>query len=537
MQTAYWSGNINEKDHAGEVIQRLSGAPHEALMQARRFFKEFRMQILKCAEAPAARRCAVNRPPWRKILVHPLLARTGSLCLLAGSLVFADVRLPSVIGSHMVLQQKKNVTLWGRCEPGERIRIMADWDTTVHTVTGLRDASWSSVLKTPEAGGPYRIIISGGNAIVLEDVMIGEVWVCGGQSNMEWSGAQGLKQSIEEAPRAIHPGIRLFHIPKSASETPQENGEGQWKVCDPEAMKRFSAVGYFFGRKLHQELGVPIGLINASWGGTPAEVWTPAERVEDDPVLREAAGRIPDFMPLWPVVPAVGYNAMIHPIRRFPIAGVIWYQGESNVETASTYAALFRTLIGAWRGAWGSDFPFYYVQIAPFSGYGKKDAGALLREAQTRCLDVPGTGMVVVSDLVDDVANIHPRDKAGVGLRLAGWALSETYGRKGIAYKSPQYLKMNIEKDRIRITFNGAEGGLESRGGEPSEFMIAGDDRRFRPARARIEGSTVVVWSPAVSHPAAVRFGFGNASIPNLFSREGLPVNLFRTDDWPAGSR
>ena len=227
---------------------------------------------------------------------------------------------------------------------------------------------------------------------------------------------------------------------------------------------------------------------------------------------------------------------MIHPISRFPIAGVIWYQGESNVETWSTYAALFQTLIGAWRGAWGIDFPFYYVQIAPFSGYGEKNTGALLREAQTRCMDVPGTGMVLVSDLVDDVANIHPQNKVDVGLRLAGWALSETYGKKGIAHKNPQYRKMDIEKDKVRIAFSDAESGLESRGGEPSEFMIAGEDRRFVSARARIEGSTVVVWSQAVSRPAAVRFGFGNASIPNLFSRDGLPVNLFRTDDWPVGT-
>ena len=491
------------------------------------------MQILKSAKTRDARRHAANGPAWRKIHTQTRLLRMVSFCLLAGSLVFADVRLTSVIGSHMVLQQKKDATLWGRCEPGEKIRILADWDTTVHAVTGARDASWSVVLKTPEAGGPYKIIISGSNAIVLEDVMIGEVWVCGGQSNMEWSGSHGLKQSIEEAPRAIHPEIRLFHIPKAAAETPQDGGEGQWKVCGPEAMKRFIAVGYFFGRKLQQELGVPIGLINASWGGTPAEVWTPAELVENDPVLREAALKIPDFMPLWPIVPAVGYNAMIHPISRFPIAGVIWYQGESNVETWSTYESLFRTLIGAWRGAWGSDFPFYYVQIAPFSGYGEKNTGALLREAQTRCMAVPGTGMVVVSDLVDDVANIHPQNKVDVGLRLAGWALSETYGKKGIAHKSPQYRKMDIEKDKIRFTFSDAESGLVSRGGEPSEFMIAGDDRRFVSARARIEGSRIVVWSPVVKHPVAVRFGFGNVSIPNLFSREGLPVNLFRTDDWP----
>ncbi|MDZ7292206.1 MAG: sialate O-acetylesterase [candidate division KSB1 bacterium] len=416
----------------------------------------------------------------------------------------------------------------------EKIRVMVDWDTTIYATTGLRTAKWSVKIKTPAAGGPYQIIINGYNVVVLEDVMIGEVWLCSGQSNMEWSGAHGLPQSLEEAPHATNPNLRLFNITKATSDYPQEDCHASWRVCNPEDMKHFSAVGYFFGKKLHEELKVPVGLINASWGGTPAEVWTPKELVENDPVLKEAATKVSQSVPYWPIIPGQSFNAMISPITNFQIAGAIWYQGESNVGTWSTYQALFTTMIGAWRKAWQRDFPFYYVQIAPWSGYGENNACAFLREAQTKSLSYPNTGMVVVSDLVDDITNIHPKNKRDVALRLANLALAETYGKAGIVYKSPMYKSMKVEGDKIRIYFDHAEAGLMSKGGDPTEFYIAGADKNFQPAIAKIEGNTVVVWNKSVKKPVAVRFGFSNAAMPNLFSKEGLPVNLFRTDDWPA---
>ncbi len=445
--------------------------------------------------------------------------------------LFAEIRLPAIIGSHMVLQQKSDVKLWGWCNPGEQVRIKTDWDTTTYKTTGTNGSKWVLQIKTPAAGGPYKITLTGANNIVLEDVMIGEVWVCSGQSNMEWSGDQQLPQSLEEAPKANNNKIRFFYIPKTTADYPQDNCGGSWKVCTPEEMKHFSAIGYFFGKKLQNDLQVPVGLVNSNWGGTPAEVWTPIEVVQKNAVLDSAARKIKEVA-YWPSNPGLTYNAMIHPITNFAIGGVIWYQGESNVETYSTYQQLFTAMIGAWREAWKKDFPFYFVQIAPFAYGGNTMNGALLRETQTKSLSYPNTGMVVISDLVDDIKNIHPKNKIDVATRLANLALAETYGRTDIAYKSPLYQSMKTEKEGIRIYFDNADNGLMSKNGAPTSFFIAGEDHRFLPAIARIDGSTVVVSNKTLKNPVAVRFGFLNESIPNLFNKDGLPVNLFRTDDW-----
>lgn len=441
----------------------------------------------------------------------------------------AAVRLPSIIGSHMVLQQNSEVKLWGWCGPAEKIVIKTSWDTVTYQTKGESSAKWSLMIRTPAAGGPYKIIIN--KTIVLDDVMIGEVWLCGGQSNMEWSGDQGLKQSLNEAPNANNTNIRFFYIQKSTAEFPQDDCTGIWKVCSPEEMKHFSALGYFFGKNLQQALNVPVGLINSNWGGTAAEVWTPGEIVENDPILKAASLRlIPAAW--WPEKPGSAYNAMIYPITGFGISGVIWYQGEGNAVTYSTYKQLLNTMISSWRKAWNKEFPFYFVQIAPFSGYGSYNICALEREAQTSCLSIPKTGMVVISDLVDDLSNIHPVNKIDVAGRLANLALSDHYGKTGLAYKYPLYKGMKNEKEKIRISFENAENGLVSKDKTVTEIFIAGEDRKFLPAMAKIEGSSLIVWNKAVKSPVAVRLGFSNASIPNLFSREGLPVNLFRTDNW-----
>ncbi|MDA0750613.1 MAG: sialate O-acetylesterase [Verrucomicrobia bacterium] len=454
----------------------------------------------------------------------------ASVMLLPSASLVAEVRLPNVLGNHMVLQQQSEVQFWGWSRPAEKVQMTAAWDGVSHETTADSGGRWSLSVRTPEAGGPHSITLKGDNEIVLEDVMVGEVWVCSGQSNMEWSGDQNLPQSIAEAPKANHSGIRFFYIPKTTSDYPQDDCEGEWKVCSPEEMIHFSAVGYFFGKHLHQELKVPLGLVNSNWGGTPAEVWTPKDRVERRADLLEAAGQLQPFA-WWPKDPGKCYNAMIHPITPFNIAGAIWYQGESNVSTAHAYEALFTNMIGAWRSAWKKDFPFYFVQIAPFT-YGDNLNGPLLREAQTKSAAYPNTGMVVVSDLVDDVKNIHPENKRDVGKRLANYALAETYGKTGLVYYSPTYKRMELDGKTVRIHFEGADGGLVARGGELKEFSIAGEDKKFVSAKARIEGNTVVVWSEDIASPVAVRFGFSNTSIPNLFSKDGLPVNLFRTDNW-----
>jgi len=453
-----------------------------------------------------------------------------SLALVANSLLIsAAVRLPAILGSHMVLQQQSEVKLWGWCGPAEKIVIKTSWDTITYRTTGGSGARWLRKIKTPVAGGPYTITIN--ESTILEDVMVGETWVCSGQSNMEWSGDQGLKQCLDEMPNATNQKIRFFYVPKSTSEYPQDDCQGSWKVCSPEEMKHFSAVGYFFGKKIQQELNIPVGLINSNWGGTAAEVWTPKAEVESDPELSMAAKKI-GALDWWPNLPGLAFNAMINPITNFEIAGVVWYQGESNAGTASTYKSLMSKMIISWRQAWQKEFPFYFVQIAPFAGYSNENVCPLLRESQTSCLSIPKTGMAVISDLVDDLKNIHPANKIDVAARLANIALAQTYGKSGLNYKSPMYNGMKTEKEKIRISFDNTENGLISKDKVITELFIAGEDRQFQPAMAKIEGGTLVVWNKTIKAPVAVRFGFSNAAIPNLFSKEGLPVNLFRTDNW-----
>jgi sialate O-acetylesterase len=444
--------------------------------------------------------------------------------------LFADVRLPAVVGNHMVLQQESLVTIWGWCEPGERITLSTTWDTTTYHTTGTSSAKFSLKIKTPAAGGPFQISIHGQNTITIEDVLIGEVWLCSGQSNMEMSYSLGIKRYTADIENGHNPQIRLFHIPKLTARWPQDDTRGYWVVCNPEDLKTFSLAGYFFGQQLQNVLAEPVGLIEASWGGTPAEVWTPRDSVVNDPVLQSAADSL-KHSGGWPIEPASTFNAMIHPITRFAVKGVIWYQGESNTETSSTYHRLFSKMIRGWRQAWGIDFPFYFVQIAPFSGY-SGISGALLQEAQTQTLGLPHTAMVVISDLVDDVSNIHPRDKKDVGYRLATMALAKTYDRPGFATNYPMYREMKIEKGGIRIFFKEASEGLSVKGAALQGFFIAGKDRRFKAATARIEGNSVWVFNKEVPDPVAVRFDFTNSSMPNLFGKNGLPVNCFRTDDW-----
>lgn len=442
----------------------------------------------------------------------------------------ADVRLPSIISSHMVLQQNTDVNIWGWSEPGEKIIISPSWDTTSYTTSGSPEAKWILKIKTPIAGGPYSLTIKGNNKIVIDDVLIGEVWTCSGQSNIEMSYSWGIKQYTNDIEKSANQSIRLFYIPKLTAAFPQDDLKGHWVVCNPEDLKTFSLAGYFFGQKLHQVLSVPVGLIEASWGGTPAEVWTPKDSVVNNPVLKKAADSLKPSGG-WPIEPSVTFNAMISPITNYNIAGVIWYQGESNVGTASTYQQLFSTMIKSWRTAWQMDFPFYFVQIAPFSGYGSGSA-ALLQEAQTNTLEVPNTGMVVISDLVTDLKDIHPKDKKNVGYRLANLALSQTYGKTNFPYKYPMFKSMQIKNDKATIYFTNANDGLMGKGNIINGFYIAGNDKIFMPATAKIVGNTVEVWNNNIKNPVAVRFDFTNSSISELFSKKGLPVNLFRTDHW-----
>lgn len=442
----------------------------------------------------------------------------------------ANVRLPAIIGDHMVLQQNTNVKLWGWCEPFEKISINVSWDTTTYNGKGTSEAKWEIKIKTPAPGGPYTIIISAYNKIVIEDVLIGEVWDCSGQSNMEMSYSWGITQYTADADSANIKSIRLFHIPKLSAAYPQDDTKGSWVVCNPDDMKQFSLAGYFFGKKLNDVLSVPVGLIEANWGGTPAEVWTPKDSIINNITLHKAADNL-KYSDYWPVKPSATFNAMISPITNYTIAGVIWYQGEANTNSASTYTQLFTTMINSWRTAWHIDLPFYYVQIAPFSGY-DGISGALLKEAQTKTLSVPKTGMIIIDDKVTDLKDIHPKDKKDVGERLANLVLSEVYGKTNFAHQYPMYKSMQIVKNKVQITFSNADDGLINKGDTVKGFYIAGSDKKFLPAIAKIKSNTVTVYNENIKDPIAVRFDFTNASVPTLFNKAGLPANLFRTDDW-----
>ncbi|WP_234734468.1 sialate O-acetylesterase [Tellurirhabdus bombi] len=453
--------------------------------------------------------------------------------LLLAPEAWANVSLPAILGSDMVLQQQSQVTIWGWANPTERITVTASWGGQPISVTCSDQATWKVVLQTPKAGGPYDITIAADNKIVLKNILIGEVWVCSGQSNMEMTAGGGVKDAQAELPTAYNPKIRFFKITKTAANAPQDNIRGQWATCDSISLKNFSAVGYFFGKKLQNTLNVPIGLIDMSWGGSYMDTWLPEAIAMLYPETRHSAQTMPK-VPWCPNKPGVLYNGMVAPITSFAIAGVIWYQGESNRHDAPAYHKLTHLMVDSWRGLWQKDFPFYFVQIAPYTYNGKFQTAAV-REAQTKAMDIPKSGMVVTTDLVDNLKDIHPVYKKEVGNRLAGWALAETYGQNVGLYKSPQYQSMQVEGNKIRLTFDNAPNGLQAKSEVLTEFEIAGGDRVFSKAQAKIKGNTVEVWAKDVQKPVAVRFSFRDAPEPNLFSKEGLPVIPFRTDDWDLG--
>lgn len=662
--------------------------------------------------------------------------RAFAVLLICACIARADVRLPAIIASDMVLQRNALVPLWGWAAPGEQIVICGDWpDAKPANAVATPDGRWSLKLQTPGPGGPYSVSITGQNTLTLTDVMVGEVWICSGQSNMEWSVAQS-KDAAQEIAAADFPKIRQFAVPKRLSAQPETDCDGHWTVCSPATVPGYTAVGYFFGRELHKTLNIPIGLINASWGGTVAEAWASEDTIatipdfakdlarvrqqRGDPAtlaaqvldararwwssldaattrmvgdctargfddsawetvklpgpwagdlarfdgvgvyrrtipeipeelvgkeLHLALGPIDDMDTVWfdgtriggfetpgywnaerhyrippalatdgphtivirvvdtsgiggltgapemmylkklvlgeprgdpdqdeqreeeeetvhlagdwkfhigpalqdlgqfpedglsdPNMPTVLYNGLISPVQPYAIRGAIWYQGESNRGRADQYRTLFPALITDWRRRWAEgDFPFYFVQIAPFNYGGDTGQTAQLREAQLMSMSLPSTGMAVTMD-IGNPADIHPTNKQEVGRRLALWALAKTYGQMGLEYSGPIYTSMKIEGSTIRISFDYADH-LAARSGPLSCFEIAGPDGKFVPAEAKIDGGGVVVSSPSVPAPAAVRYSWGTADQPNLFNGAGLPASPFRTNPPPAAAK
>ncbi len=475
----------------------------------------------------------------------------------------ADVSLPALIADHAVLQRGIPIHVWGNANPGEDVSVA--FLTESRTVRADDLGRWSVYLPPHEAGGPFELKIKGNNTIILRDVWVGDVWVASGQSNMEF-GLAGADRAEAEIAAARHPGIRLLLVDRNTSDYPLTDvvSKDSWQPCTPESARNFSAVAYFFGREVHEDQNVPVGLIESAWGGTPAESWTSLDALASDASLMpvfaqravvadaqaemllrlqkeereykaavaraEAEGKPTPFRRWHPDFgawqPAALYNAMIAPLTPFPIRGVIWYQGESNTppEKAPLYARLFQTMIRDWRHAWGQgDFPFLFVQIA---NWNSTDLWPEVREAQRQTLALRKTGMAVTIDIGDPV-NIHPTDKQDVGHRLALAARAIAYA-EDVEYSGPALRQVTLEPGSLRVWFDHVTGGLQAKGGELKGFEVAGVKGEFSPAEARIEGSTVLVSSPAVEHPRYVRYAWASNPECNLYNGAGLPASPFR---------
>ena len=488
----------------------------------------------------------------------------------------AEVKLPAVIGSHMVLQRDQPVPIWGWADAGEKVTVTCG--NQKKTSEPGADGRWTVKLDPMPAGGPHVIVIEGKNKIQLEDVLVGEVWLCAGQSNMGSSVIKTLNGS-NEVLQANFPQIRLFAVPKTFSAEPQTDCLAKWAACTPDTARNFTAVGFYFGKEIHKKLNIPVGLTFSAWSGTSAEAWINKAGLEADPAVGASVKRdgqkyveayperkkkSDEAMIKWEVearkakennqpspkkpdvplepgknynAPTVLFNAMINPIAPFGIRGVLWYQGEGNIDHGYTYRKLFPALIGGWRKQWGQgDFPFLFVQIGGWRDVPvepKESAFSDLRESQlVTWQTVANTFMAVTLDICE--GKVHFRNKPELGHRLALAARALVYGEKGLVYSGPLYKSMTVEGNKIKITFDHVGGGLVTNDGQPVKSLaIAGEDKKFVWADSKIENHMLVVWSPKVEKPSAVRYAWGEWPAVNLANKEGLPASPFRTDDWP----
>lgn len=541
------------------------------------------------------------------------------ILVLLASPLRADVKLPAIFGDHMVLQREAKVPVWGWADPNEAVTVTAG-DVKTDATTGA-DGKWSATLVGLKASDkPIEVTVAGKNTLTLHDVLVGDVWVCSGQSNMEFQlgggkwGFGGAHDAATEIPKADHPTLRLFIVKKKIALEPQKDCVGEWMVCTPETAPKFSAVGYFFGRDILEDQHVPVGMIGTYWGGTPAQAWTSLEALKAQPELSEMAagfekttGNLAEakqnyetnVLPKWqkahdawaaemkqwnsdaakakadgqpeppkpksvlqeprkpsapdnnPNMATVLTNGMIAPIVPYAIKGAIWYQGESNAGAAKQYETLFPTMITDWRTRWGEgDFPFIWVQLANFMARNpdptqQPDGWPGLRDAQSKTLKLPNTGQAVILDIGEE-KDIHPKDKMDVGLRLSLAARHVAYG-EDLIYSGPTYDSMRIDGDKIQVKFKNTGTGLAilaapstqadvpqaQPAAELKGFAIAGEDHKFVWASATIASAdTLIVSSPEVKEPKAVRYGWANNPEVNLYNKEGLPASPFRTDSW-----
>lgn len=464
----------------------------------------------------------------KKILLTLLLAAPF---LSAG----AAIRLPEVFGDGMVLQQQSSVPIWGWSEPGSKVTLSTSWNKKSYTATVSANGGWRVQVTTPKAGGPYTIRITGSETIVLQDVLVGEVWFCSGQSNMEMPMAGFPRQAIAGSENIIKSSansqIRLFRVTRAAQVTPQDTLSGKWEQASAASVKSFSAVGYLYGRLLQEKLKVPVGIISSAYGGTPIEAWMPAQSLQEFPSVKLPSTTNPPKQ--LKSQPTVLYNAMIHPAAGYGIKGFLWYQGEANARNPHLYAGLMAAMVKAWRAQWhNASLPFYYVQLAPFNRKDSNQASTRVREAQLKALElIPYSGMAVTLD-VGDEKNIHPSDKWTVAQRLYQLALAKTYGFKEVAWSGPVYKSLKVTSDTAQLRFEHTGGGLTDKGKGLAQFEIAGADKVFYPAQATITPFGVAVWSPEVKSPVAVRYAFKDWVMGDLYNKDGLPASSFRTDNW-----
>ncbi|HLN56601.1 MAG TPA: sialate O-acetylesterase [Bacteroidales bacterium] len=459
----------------------------------------------------------------------------GLLAVLSTFNLYAEVKLPAIFCDNMVMQQNTNAAIWGTASANATVKVTTGWNNKSYTAKAGTDGNWKVKVTTPSAGGPYEITISDGKAVRLRNVLIGEVWICSGQSNMEMPmkgyGAQPILGGNEAIATSSNPAIRLFTVKKATSINPQDNFEGSWQLCEPEYVCDFSATAYYFGLMLNKVLKVPVGLINTSWGGTRIEPWMSMEGISNFDFVKAPDKNLTGT--LSPQVPTVLFNAMINPVVGYSIKGAIWYQGEANRNEYHQYEKLLPGMVINWRTMWGiGDFPFYYVQIAPYDYGVPGQNSAYLREAQQKAAgSIPNIGMACIMDIGEKDC-IHPAAKKTGSDRLAFLALTKTYGKSGFSGQGPVFRTVKFNGPVAILGFENAQNGLTSFGKELSCFEIAGANKRFFPAKASISGNTVSVYCPAVNEPVAVRYAFKDFVVGDLFNTEGIPASSFRTDDW-----
>lgn len=443
----------------------------------------------------------------------------------------AKITIPSFFSNGMVLQQQSMVAIWGSSDKQQqKVAVKTSWNNRKYTTRTDELGNWKVKVETPVYGGPYIVEISDGEVVCIENVLIGEVWLCSGQSNMDMrvSGRYGdpVLGSLDAIVTSENPEIRMFMVGSKMTSAPLTDCEGIWQEASSETVPDFSAAGYFFARKLNEVLRIPVGIIHASYGGSRVEAWMSKEAIEPYRDLEDVHNA------------SILYNGMLSPVVGYGIRGCLWYQGEANVDAPDLCTQLFPSLVNDWRKKWGmGEFPFYYAQIAPFNynkGEGKGKNSAYLREAQTACLKlIPSSGMIILTD-IGDARTIHPMEKEAVGNRFAYMALGRTYGKKGFPTTGPLYKSMQTEGNKITLLFDEMGKGLTTYRQQLTGFEVAGEDKVFHPANARFgkDAQTVIVSSPEVEQPVAVRYAFKDYIKGTLYNMSGLPASSFRTDNW-----